>query len=51
MTLPSDPAELHRQVAGTFTDRVRGVRDWDVPPPVAGWAASRRAGMWVCSGT
>lgn len=47
MTLPSDPAELHRQVAGTFTDRVRGVRDWDVPTPVAGWAARDVVGHLV----
>ncbi len=32
-------AEWHRLVAGTFADRVRGVRDWDAPAPVDGWAA------------
>jgi uncharacterized protein (TIGR03086 family) len=34
-----DPAEHHRQVAGTFSDRVRGVADWDAPSPVEEWAA------------
>jgi TIGR03086 family protein len=33
------PAERHRAVAGAFTDRVRGTRDWDAPAPVAGWTA------------
>ena len=33
------PAERHRQIAGLFTDRVRGAQDWDAPAPVAGWAA------------
>jgi len=32
-------AETHRQVAGTFTDRVEGVHDWDAPAPVTGWVA------------
>lgn len=39
MTLPEHPAERHRQVAGLFTDRVRGTRSWDAPAPVAGWTA------------
>ncbi len=39
MTLPSDPAERHRVVAGTFGDRVRGVSDWDAPSPVPEWTA------------
>jgi len=39
MALPDRPAERHRQVAGLFTDRVRGTRFWDAPSPVAGWAA------------
>jgi len=39
MTLSDRPAERHRQVAGLFTDRVRGTRSWDAPAPVAGWAA------------
>jgi uncharacterized protein (TIGR03086 family) len=34
-----DPAQHHREVAGTFRDRVRGVRDWDAPAPVDGWTA------------
>jgi uncharacterized protein (TIGR03086 family) len=33
------PAERHRAVAGVFTDRVEGVRDWDAPAPVDGWVA------------
>jgi uncharacterized protein (TIGR03086 family) len=33
------PAERHRRVAGTFTERVLGTAAWDVPAPVAGWAA------------
>ncbi len=39
MTLSDCPAERHRQVAGLFTERVRGTRSWDAPSPVAGWAA------------
>jgi len=39
VTLPADPAERHCSVAGTFTDRVRGVRDWGLPTPVAAWVA------------
>jgi uncharacterized protein (TIGR03086 family) len=39
MTLPEDPAERHRQIAGRFTERVRGTGDWDAPAPVAGWTA------------
>ncbi|QFG23385.1 TIGR03086 family metal-binding protein [Actinomadura sp. WMMB 499] len=39
MALSDDPAERHRQVAGLFTDRVRGTRSWDAPSPVAGWTA------------
>jgi len=37
---PSDqPAQRHREIAGVFTDRVRGAKDWDAPAPVAGWLA------------
>ncbi|MFI7427748.1 TIGR03086 family metal-binding protein [Micromonospora sp. NPDC049836] len=39
MALSEQPAERHRQVAGLFTDRVRGTSGWDVPAPVAGWTA------------
>jgi len=39
MALPEAPAERHRQIGGTFTDRVRGTREWDVPSPVAEWSA------------
>jgi uncharacterized protein (TIGR03086 family) len=38
MTQP-DPARRHREVAGVFTDLVRGTRDWDAPAPVPGWTA------------
>jgi uncharacterized protein (TIGR03086 family) len=33
------PAERHRVIAGTFTDRVRATKSWDAPAPVAGWTA------------
>jgi len=39
MALSDRPAERHRQVCQLFTDRVRGTRRWNVPAPVAGWAA------------
>ncbi|WP_229402456.1 TIGR03086 family metal-binding protein [Micromonospora okii] len=40
MTLADlNPAERHRRVAATFTERVRAVEAWDVPAPVAGWTA------------
>jgi uncharacterized protein (TIGR03086 family) len=39
MALSDHPAERHRQVAGRFTDRVRGTRSWDAPSPVGGWTA------------
>jgi uncharacterized protein (TIGR03086 family) len=39
MALSESPAERHRQIAGTFTDRVRGTRAWDVPSPVPDWSA------------
>ena len=39
MGLSESPAERHREVAGLFTERVLGVRDWDAPSPVAGWVA------------
>jgi uncharacterized protein (TIGR03086 family) len=39
MALSDRPAERHRQIAGQFTDRVRGTRSWDAPSPVADWAA------------
>ena len=34
-----DIAEQHRSFAATFTEKVDGVRDWDVPTPVAEWTA------------
>ncbi|UFU06107.1 TIGR03086 family metal-binding protein [Ruania halotolerans] len=34
-----NPAQEHRRVASTFTDRARGAVDWDAPAPVEGWAA------------
>lgn len=41
------PAERHRLVAGTFGERVGGVRDWGAPSPVAGWAARDVVGHLV----
>ncbi len=32
-------AERHRLVAGVFTDRVEGARDWEAPSPVEEWTA------------
>ena len=43
-------AENHRRVAGTFTDRVRGVASpdgWDAPSPVVGWTARDVVGHLV----
>ena len=39
--IPAEPAEEHRSIASTFTDRVRGVAadGWDAPSPVDAWAA------------
>lgn len=39
MRLDDDPAILHRAIAGGFTERVEGARDWDAPAPVDGWTA------------
>src|ERR1700759_3123016 len=39
MALSDLPAERHREIGRTFTDRVRGTRSWDVPSPVAEWTA------------
>jgi uncharacterized protein (TIGR03086 family) len=39
MAASDQPAGRHRQLAGGFTDRVLGTRDWDAPAPVAGWRA------------
>jgi uncharacterized protein (TIGR03086 family) len=39
MALSEQPAERHREVAGRFTERVRGTHTWDAPSPVDGWAA------------
>lgn len=35
----TSPADSHRTVAALFSERVAGVRDWDVPAPVDGWTA------------
>lgn len=37
MTIPSDPVDRHREIAGGFTARVEAVSDWDSPAPVEGW--------------
>lgn len=39
MALSDRPAERHRVLGRGFTDRVRAVRSWDAPAPVAGWTA------------
>ncbi|WP_433305794.1 TIGR03086 family metal-binding protein [Actinoplanes sp. CA-030573] len=39
MALSDRPADRHREVAGLFTERVRGTKDWDAPAPVPGWVA------------
>lgn len=39
MSLSTDPAERHRELCARFTELVDGVRDWDVPSPVAEWNA------------
>jgi len=39
MPFPSDPAGRHRAIADIFTERVRGVSDWEVAAPVEGWTA------------
>ncbi len=39
MATSDSAAERHRQLAGGFTERVLGARDWDAPAPVEGWAA------------
>jgi uncharacterized protein (TIGR03086 family) len=43
------PAEEHRSIAGTFTDRVRGVPagGWDTPAPCEGWVARDVVGHLV----
>jgi uncharacterized protein (TIGR03086 family) len=33
------PAERHRHIAATFTERVRAAKHWDAPSPVADWKA------------
>jgi uncharacterized protein (TIGR03086 family) len=39
MALSERPAERHQQIAGVFTEKVRGTRSWDAPTPVDGWTA------------
>lgn len=47
MSLPSEPAERHRVVAGGFGARVRGASDWHAPAPVEGWRARDVVGHLV----
>lgn len=47
MSLPEQPAARHRVVAGGFTERVFGTRDWDAPAPVDGWTARDVVGHLV----
>ncbi|AKU18005.1 TIGR03086 family metal-binding protein [Luteipulveratus mongoliensis] len=35
----TSPADEHRRIAATFTERVRGTQDWDAPAPPEGWLA------------
>lgn len=42
-----DAATRHREVAGEFTVRVDGVRDWTVPTPVQEWTARDVVGHLV----
>lgn len=35
----TSPADSHRAIAATFSERVAGARDWDAPAPVDGWTA------------
>jgi len=37
--VPDGPAQRHRTMAGGFTARVLGVKDWDAEAPVDGWVA------------
>jgi uncharacterized protein (TIGR03086 family) len=39
MGLSDRPAERHRQVAASFTEKARGTQSWDAPSPVEGWTA------------
>jgi uncharacterized protein (TIGR03086 family) len=39
MPVSDRPAERHAQLAGLFTERVRGARAWDGPAPVPEWTA------------
>lgn len=43
----TSPAERHREVAGVFSARVRGTRDWDAPTPVPQWRARDVVGHLV----
>lgn len=49
MTIPTSPPEEHRSIAGTFTERVRGVPPgaWDHQAPVPGWTARDVVGHLV----
>jgi uncharacterized protein (TIGR03086 family) len=39
MSVPTDEAARHREVAGRFTELVRSTSDWDAPAPVKEWTA------------
>jgi uncharacterized protein (TIGR03086 family) len=39
MTMSDRPAQRHREIAGAFTERVLGTKDWDAQAPVDGWVA------------
>ncbi len=47
MVLSDRPAARHREIAATFTRKVRGTEDWDAPAPVEGWTARDVVGHLV----
>ncbi|PUA81711.1 TIGR03086 family metal-binding protein [Nocardioides currus] len=47
MALPESPAQRHRAVAATFSDRVAQTHDWEAPAPVPGWTARDVVGHLV----
>ncbi len=47
MSLPTDPAERHRAIAGRFSALTHAVSDWDAPSPVPEWRARDVVGHLV----
>jgi hypothetical protein len=50
MGLSDRPAERHRQVAASFTEKVHGTQSWDAPSLVEGWTARDIVGPTSPSG-